>query len=70
MIEDSIWESEFCKGFDPVQMSRALAKQECSNAHSAVAVYFESSCPQLIEDQDDIGSPVRDAFEAIRSRAP
>lgn len=25
MIEDSVWESEFCRGFDPVQVSRALA---------------------------------------------
>jgi len=26
MIEDAIWESEFCRGFDPVQVSRALAR--------------------------------------------
>jgi hypothetical protein len=26
MIEDSVWESEFCRGFDPVQVSRALAR--------------------------------------------
>jgi uncharacterized protein (DUF927 family) len=26
MIEDAVWESEFCKGFDPTQVSRALAK--------------------------------------------
>ena len=26
MIEDAVWESEFCRGFDPVQVSRALAQ--------------------------------------------
>jgi hypothetical protein len=26
MIEDAIWESEFCRGFDPVQVSKALAR--------------------------------------------
>ena len=26
MVEDAVWESEFCRGFDPVQVSRALAR--------------------------------------------
>jgi hypothetical protein len=26
MIEDAIWESEFCMGFDAAQVSRALAR--------------------------------------------
>jgi hypothetical protein len=28
MIEDAVWESEFCRGFDPVQVSRALERHE------------------------------------------
>jgi hypothetical protein len=28
MIEDSLWESEICKGFDPDQVSRVLARQD------------------------------------------
>jgi putative DNA primase/helicase len=44
MIEDSVWESEFCKGFDPVQVSRALARHgmlKCAKDRFTYAERFE-----------------------------
>ena len=44
MIEDSVWESEFCKGFDPVQVSRALARHgmlKCAKGRYTYAEPFE-----------------------------
>jgi putative DNA primase/helicase len=45
MIEDAIWESEFCRGFDPVQVSRALARHgilKCSKGRFTYAERFEN----------------------------
>jgi hypothetical protein len=44
MIEDSVWESEFCRGFDPVQVSRALARHgmlKCAKGRFTYAERFE-----------------------------
>jgi hypothetical protein len=44
MIEDSVWESEFCRGFDPVQVSRALARHgmlKCAKDRFTYAERFE-----------------------------
>ena len=44
MIEDSVWESEFCRGFDPVQVSRALARHgmlKCAKGRYTYAEPFE-----------------------------
>jgi hypothetical protein len=44
MIEDAVWESEFCKGFDPVQVSRALARHgllKCSKGRFSYVERFE-----------------------------
>ena len=45
MIEDAVWESEFCRGFDPVQVSRALAKHgmlKCATGRFTYAERFEN----------------------------
>ena len=44
MIEDAVWESEFCRGFDPVQVSRALARHgmlKCAKDRFTYAERFE-----------------------------
>jgi putative DNA primase/helicase len=44
MIEDSVWESEICKGFDPDQVSRALAQHgmlKCAKGRYTYAERFE-----------------------------
>ena len=44
MIEDAVWESEFCRGFDPVQVSRALARLgmlKCAKGRFTYAERFE-----------------------------
>jgi putative DNA primase/helicase len=44
MIEDAVWESEFCKGHDPVQVSKALARHgmlKCAKGRFTYAEPFE-----------------------------
>jgi uncharacterized protein (DUF927 family) len=44
MIEDSVWESEVCKGFDPDQVSRALAQHgmlKCAKGRYTYAERYE-----------------------------
>ena len=44
MIDDAVWESEFCRGFDPVQVSRALARHgmlKCGKGRFTYAERFE-----------------------------
>jgi putative DNA primase/helicase len=44
MIEDAVWESEFCRGFDPVQVSRALERHEmlkCAKGRFTYAERFQ-----------------------------
>jgi uncharacterized protein (DUF927 family) len=44
MVSDAVWESEFCRGFDPVQASRALARHgmlKCAKGRFTYAERFE-----------------------------
>jgi hypothetical protein len=44
MIEDAVWENEFCRGFDPVQVSKALARHgmlKCAKGRFTYAERFE-----------------------------
>jgi hypothetical protein len=44
MIEDAVWENEFCRGFDPIQVSKALARHgmlKCAKGRFTYAERFE-----------------------------
>ena len=41
MIEDAIWESEFCRDFEPVQVSKALGRHGMLNYRAPRFTYIE-----------------------------
>ena len=57
MIEDAVWENEFCRGFDPVQVSKALARHEmlkCAKGRFTYAERFEekrNKCFHIITEK-------------------